>query len=391
MKLSIVVATRNRIKLLNQLLESIESASIVDGIDAELLILDNDCTDDTSQVLNGWNSRLKFETVKNESNYRGSLQYGQLVSLARGDWIISPGDDDVFVPMSLSNLANLCRLNALLETTLIAGEALTMDGVGRKLPKVYKPPKFKDRNHGLARSLFENPFWMPATAVRKSSIEFSDYPESLTTTDWWLWINGLTRGGVFYTDEPLISYRIHEGQEQRTYLNQMWELDRLRVFLGDIQNGSLKTWVKTVQRGSVSKFIFYLKEEIKGRQLSITDLTILTQLILDLERFGKMDQEDAKNLLIQCGVDPRFVNTWFKQTSQDSDFNQAIEVAKSTYNNGIDTYVPQNLTGEKGLNFYLYKIREFEIRNTITPMERKLINAYRRIKNWKIIRRLFKR
>lgn len=65
MKLSIVIATRNRIKLLNQLLESIESASIVDGVDAEILILDINCTDDTSQVLNGWKRHLKFEIVKN--------------------------------------------------------------------------------------------------------------------------------------------------------------------------------------------------------------------------------------------------------------------------------------------------------------------------------------
>jgi len=391
MKLSIVVATRNRADLLNVLLKSIAEATVVDGDNTELIILDNFSNDNTREVIKIWRPRLDFLLLENDKNFRGSMQYGKLISAAKGDWIISPGDDDVFIPTSLNNLANLCRTNGLTGVTLIAGEALTMDAAGRKLPKVYKPPKFKNPNHGLARTLFESPYWMPATAVRRNTIEFDNFPESLTTCDWWLWINGLTKGGVFYTDEPLVSYRIHEGQEQRTYLNQMWELDRLRVFLGDIQNGSLKAWVKTVQRGSVSKFIFYLKEEIKGRQLSIVDLIILTQLILDLERFGKMDQEDAKNLLVECGVDPRFVNTWLKQASQDSDFNQAIEVVKSTYNTEIHTYVTQNLTGEKGLNFYLYKIREFEIRNTITPMERKLIDAYRRIKNWEIIRRLFKR
>lgn len=391
MKLSIVVATRNRADLLNVLLKSIAEATVVDGVNTELIILDNFSNDNTREVIKIWRPRLDFLLLENDKNFRGSMQYGKLISAAKGDWIISPGDDDVFIPTSLNNLANLCRTNGLTGVTLIAGEALTMDAAGRKLPKVYKPPKFKNPNHGLARTLFESPYWMPATAVRRNTIEFDNFPESLTTCDWWLWINGLTKGGVFYTDEPLVSYRIHEGQEQRTYLNQMWELDRLRVFLGDIQNGSLKAWVKTVQRGSVSKFIFYLKEEIKGRQLSIVDLIILTQLILDLERFGKMDQEDAKNLLVECGVDPRFVNTWLKQASQDSDFNQAIEVVKSTYNTEIHTYVTQNLTGEKGLNFYLYKIREFEIRNTITPMERKLIDAYRRIKNWEIIRRLFKR
>jgi len=391
MKLSIVVATRNRADLLNVLLKSIAEATVVDGDNTELIILDNFSNDNTREVIKIWRPRLDFLLLENDKNFRGSMQYGKLISAAKGDWIISPGDDDVFIPTSLNNLANLCRTNGLTGVTLIAGEALTMDAAGRKLPKVYKPPKFKNPNHSLARTLFESPYWMPATAVRRNTIEFDNFPESLTTCDWWLWINGLTKGGVFYTDEPLVSYRIHEGQEQRTYLNQMWELDRLRVFLGDIQNGSLKAWVKTVQRGSVSKFIFYLKEEIKGRQLSIVDLIILTQLILDLERFGKMDQEDAKNLLVECGVDPRFVNTWLKQASQDSDFNQAIEVVKSTYNTEIHTYVTQNLTGEKGLNFYLYKIREFEIRNTITPMERKLIDAYRRIKNWEIIRRLFKR
>jgi glycosyltransferase involved in cell wall biosynthesis len=372
-------------------LESIQQAFVVDGINSELIILGNHCTDSTNEIIKYWQSHLKFTELSNDKNYRGSLQYGQLVSLAEGDWIVSPGDDDIFISEGLSKLVRLCMYDELLGKTLISGEALTIAHLGRKLPKVFKPGKFMDSRMGLARTLFESPFWMPAIAFRRESIDLKDFAESLTTCDWWLWVNGLTKGEVFYLNEPLVSYRIHEGQEQKTYLNQMWELDKLRVFLSDLQGGSLHAWIRSAGDSRVSEFLNYLKHELKGRHLSVAELAIMAQLILEIRISGQLDDSKASELLILCGVDPRFANTWLKQTSQEEDFNLAIAVAESLRSSISFRVAVGTLSGEKRLNYYLGQIRNSEIQNSISPVERKIVTAYRRVKKIKLIRKVFKK
>lgn len=389
MKLSIIVATRNRASYLNLLLESIKEASVLDGFNTELIILDNGSTDKTHEIIQYWTSRLQFRFFKNNDNYRGSLQYGKLVSLADGEWLISPGDDDVFIPKSLYNLANLCINGDLSKNTLIVGEALTINQYGEKLPKVYKPPKFKDNQMGLARTLFESPFWMPATAVRKDSIDLNIFPESLTTCDWWLWINGLTKGEIFYFEEPIVSYRIHDGQEQKTYLRKMWELDQLRVFLNDLQFGSLKSWISNLGKEEVVIFIESFKQELKSRHLNIVDLAISVDLLLNLRNANKINDSTTTELLINCGVDPRFANTWLKLSSQESDFYRAISIAKGLQKNIQMRNMRNSLSAEDLLNDCLRQIRNEEIDSTITPMERKIIEIYRTLKKLTVIRKWF--
>ncbi|HET8654376.1 MAG TPA: glycosyltransferase [Longimicrobiaceae bacterium] len=99
MKLSVAVCTWNRAELLFQTLERMASSlRVPDGVEWELLIVDNNCTDDTDAVIAAFVDRLPlrrlFQPRQGLANARNLA-----VREARGDYIVWT-DDDVLVDPS---------------------------------------------------------------------------------------------------------------------------------------------------------------------------------------------------------------------------------------------------------------------------------------------------
>src|SRR5262249_10345499 len=94
MKLSVAICTWNRAKLLEQCLDRLANASPPTA-DWELLVVNNNCSDNTDGVLDSFAARLPvrriFEPKQGHSNARNAA-----VRSASGDYIIWT-DDDVLV------------------------------------------------------------------------------------------------------------------------------------------------------------------------------------------------------------------------------------------------------------------------------------------------------
>ncbi len=95
MRLTVAICTWNRAKLLNQTLEQMHQLRIPPGVEWELLVVNNNCTDDTDAVIARHADKLParrlYEPKQGLSNARNAA-----VAAAQGDLLIWT-DDDVLV------------------------------------------------------------------------------------------------------------------------------------------------------------------------------------------------------------------------------------------------------------------------------------------------------
>ena len=97
MKASIVIVTRNRAAHLRATLESLRQVSVPEGLDCELLVVDNGSGDETASVVHAFRSReISVRHVLEERRGK-SCGMNRAFEIAKGEFILS-ADDDVRFP-----------------------------------------------------------------------------------------------------------------------------------------------------------------------------------------------------------------------------------------------------------------------------------------------------
>jgi glucosyl-dolichyl phosphate glucuronosyltransferase len=95
--MSILLPTHNRVKLLLQILQSLAEISVPTGLDVELIICANACTDNTIELIGPDLKKLLFSTRCIEEPVPGlSIARNRLLTEARGE-LLAFLDDDVWV------------------------------------------------------------------------------------------------------------------------------------------------------------------------------------------------------------------------------------------------------------------------------------------------------
>ena len=138
MLLSICVLTYNRRGYLEKLIQSIKDSKVLETGQVELVVINNGSTDNTRQFLSSLSADTSIRIVHREFNLRGSIAYKELIGIATGLWVISPGDDDVFDSKMLNELPEKLRTLSK-EITLVPFSARTIDEEKSEIttPKVY--------------------------------------------------------------------------------------------------------------------------------------------------------------------------------------------------------------------------------------------------------------
>jgi glycosyltransferase involved in cell wall biosynthesis len=95
MRLSIIVATRNRARAIAGCLDSIVAAlAYATPLDAEIIVVDNGSTDDTGAVVTGWASACTFPVqLLSEPKAGLSRAHNRALRAARGDLLAFTDDD----------------------------------------------------------------------------------------------------------------------------------------------------------------------------------------------------------------------------------------------------------------------------------------------------------
>jgi glycosyltransferase involved in cell wall biosynthesis len=92
MRLTVVICTWNRASSLRKTLDSMTHLVPPDGTDWELLVVDNNCTDDTGAVLESFSGRLPMRALR-EPRPGKSHALNRAVEAATGEYILYTDDD----------------------------------------------------------------------------------------------------------------------------------------------------------------------------------------------------------------------------------------------------------------------------------------------------------
>jgi len=108
MLISVAICTYNRATLLDQTLDRMRQLRIPDGIDWELLIVDNNCSDDTADVVARYQSTLPIRALS-EPEQGLSHARNHAMDAANGELLLWTDDDALVTPDWISAYA---RANA---------------------------------------------------------------------------------------------------------------------------------------------------------------------------------------------------------------------------------------------------------------------------------------
>ena len=394
MLLTIGIITFNRMKLLTQLIESIKQSETPPG-KVEILILNNGSTDGTDAYLKELKTgNYEFSTIYNETNQRGGPAYKKLIQAASGSWIICPGDDDLFKPNSLTKILEKCEIyEADKRITLLPFGAQTIDKNNNKLPKKYRPFDSTNRIEIFSKLFFESIYWMPSTVFRKESIQNTKIPNSLTTLDWWIWLNGICQGTSAPDETEIINYRVHDGQEQHSYPSELWNLDRLSIFNQLMESSKFLDFIKSFSSEETQELISNFDGIVRTRSLNSQEKFLLIQLMLKLKSIHFNLTEEISQLLISSQIDPRLVSVFFEKSITKDLYITAIkQLSRQVKNERKREFETSNLDHlEEMYNSLALELRSEENINQITPFENKLIKFSRRIRQIRIVKKIFNR
>lgn len=175
--------------------------------DAELLLLLDQCSDNSSQVASSI-SDPRLKVVESDTRLGINKSRNQLLGMARGDYVAILDADDACLPWRFSaSLARIGDHDGLFGTAWVFGSTL------RPLPLLPQYPIALD-SLGLRLALVERNPLVHGTAFirRKVLIEAGGYSDS-KSEDYELWLRLLNAGySLKRIGLPLILYRFHPTQ-----------------------------------------------------------------------------------------------------------------------------------------------------------------------------------
>lgn len=209
---SIIMPTYNRANMLGMAINSILKQNFKDW---ELLIIDNESTDNTKEVVENFSKndkRIKYYNVKKntEAGIADYLNYG--INISSGKYIARLDDDDEWYdPDKLVKQVKFLEDNK--DYIIVGGGAIMVDGDRHELFKFFKKETDSEiRNHAL----YANPFVHNTVLFRKdAALKVGCYKKIKFVEDWDLWLR-LGMLGKLYNFKEYFSLYMNAGQNRST-------------------------------------------------------------------------------------------------------------------------------------------------------------------------------
>ncbi len=203
LQVSVVLPTRNRSAMLRQ---AIGSALTQEGVEIEVIVVDDASSDDTPEQLARINDR-RLTVFRNDAPKGPAAARNVAIDAAQGDWIAFLDDDDVLGPDNFRT--QLARADSDRVVLLYSGRVEVDEGLS---PQHVIPAWDPER---LARRMLIGNVVGPPSGVlvRAAALDrVGGFDESFSAlADWDLWIRVATVGSAAISPEPLLAYRRHPG------------------------------------------------------------------------------------------------------------------------------------------------------------------------------------
>ncbi len=205
---SIIMPTYNRAHWIGTAIKSIQRQVFNDW---ELLVIDNQSTDNTEEVVNNFISgdrRIKYFNIPKSSHHGlgDYLNYG--IKMAAGEYIARLDDDDEWYdPDKLKKQVKFLDENP--DHVIVGGGAIMVDGQKKEMYRFFKRETDDEiRNNAL----YACPFIHITVLYRKKAAEeCGGYRNLRFGEDWELWLR-LGKVGKFYNFKEYFSLYTNAGQ-----------------------------------------------------------------------------------------------------------------------------------------------------------------------------------
>lgn len=272
---SVLMSVYNGERYLSQSIESILNQSFSDF---EFIIIDDGSSDSSWEILTKAADRdARILLLRNDSNLGLSKSLNRGIALAKGAYIARQDADDVAQPERLSIQLDLFEASPVL---VLAGSAyLLINGKGEIIRTEFYPV---DDTSIRWQMLFHNSFAHSSVMVRADvltahGLRYNE--ECRYAQDYELWSRLLNHGSAVNCIEPLISYRLHDGnQGSDAYLKQQAIATRIAM------TSTGKLGIQVNEQEMVYLRDLFLGQTTKNRSI---DLHSYSLLLLILSRFSR--------------------------------------------------------------------------------------------------------
>jgi glycosyltransferase involved in cell wall biosynthesis len=201
-RFSVIIPVYNRADLITETIASVQAQTFTDW---ECIVVDDGSTDNTAEVVKSIaaaDSRVRYVYQKNAER---SAARNKGISCAKGLYVCFLDSDDRYLSEYLSRLSDFL-LSQNDPKALVVSDFFLWDGAVQQ--KVDVP----HLQGNACEWLFTNPVSPSRACVhREILIEFKFREEITMVEDSVLWCSIATKFPVFRLPEPLILYRVHEG------------------------------------------------------------------------------------------------------------------------------------------------------------------------------------
>ena len=217
LRISVAMCTFNGGRYLEEQLQSIGAQS---RLPCEVVVCDDGSTDETIAILKRFQANVRFpvKIIQNSLRMGSTRNFDQAIGMARGEFIALCDQDDRWLPHKLERLSDCLANNPFLGGAFSDAELIDGDGrrVGMSLFGRHKFTTAKQRSFVACptATLLKHDVVTGATLMFRSTIRgyCSPIPATWVHDGWLAWMLAL-HSRVTLIQEPLIEYRIHEGQQ----------------------------------------------------------------------------------------------------------------------------------------------------------------------------------
>ena len=203
---SVIIPTYNRAALLGQAIDSALSQTFPSGGQVEVVVVDDESTDATPDVVRGYGDSVRYVRQRNR---REGAARNNGAAHARGAYFAFLDSDDYWLPGKLA--ADLERFEAPDRPAMVYSRARNVDHDNRVIGERRLPTPQGDVFWVLAREAFVP---MSTVAVRADAFAacggFVEDRHLSGTADWELWLRIAARWPVGFADVTATAIRVHE-------------------------------------------------------------------------------------------------------------------------------------------------------------------------------------
>lgn len=206
-RVTVVLPTFNAAHWLPGAVESVLAQSFPQF---ELLVLDNASTDNTADVMLRYDDpRVIYQVNDHNIGFAGNVHLG--IRLARGDFVLILGADDILLPEFLQ--AAVAFMDAQPHCSMVHGHAAWIDADGSRTGRTGSGWQRMTPGPAAILDIFRHGFCLTTMVMRTAAIRASGpFDESwLELIDLWLFCRLCFVGDIGHLDQLCVEYRVHDS------------------------------------------------------------------------------------------------------------------------------------------------------------------------------------